>query len=30
MWPAPVRFGDPTVVEGDGVTHPAYEVTRKF
>jgi dihydrofolate reductase len=26
---APVQFGNPTVVEGNGVTHLAYEVTRK-
>jgi dihydrofolate reductase len=26
---APVQFGNPTVVEGNGVTHLSYEVTRK-
>jgi dihydrofolate reductase len=26
---APVRLGDPTVIEGNGVTHLAYEVIRK-
>ncbi|MBO2448987.1 dihydrofolate reductase family protein [Actinomadura barringtoniae] len=26
---SPVQFGDPTVIEGNGVTHLAYEVTKR-